>query len=145
MAVSEEYQTQLMAYLDGELTPEERQRFERILMATPELQQELEQFQRLQAIVQRVRIPEPKPELWDERARRAPEKICRIVGWVFFVLGCVIVALASEYLLWSANDIPWILKLGLTFIVGGLGVLLASVLYRRCQEGKTDRYKEIVR
>jgi len=145
MAVSEEYQTQLMAYLDGELTPEERQRFERILMATPELQQELAQFQRLQSIVQRVRIPEPKPELWDERARRTPEKIGRVVGWVLFVLGCVIVALASEYLLWSANDIPWILKLGLTLIVGGLGILVASVFYRRCQEGKTDRYKEIIR
>ena len=145
MAVSEEQKARLMAYLDGELAPEERQSFERVLMATPELQRELEQFQRLQSIVQRVRIPEPKPELWDERARRAPEKTCRVVGWIFFVVGSVIVALASEYLLWSANDIPWILKLGLTFIILGLGVLLASVVYRRCKEGKTDRYKELVR
>lgn len=145
MALPEEQQAQLMAYLDGELAPQERQAFERVLMESRPLQGELAQLQRLQSIVQRVRIPEPKPELWDEQPRLKSEKLWRVVGWVLFLAGTLMVALTSELLLWSTKNIPCSLKLGITFIVLGLGALLASVLLRRCKESKTDRYREIVR
>jgi len=145
MAVSEEQQIQLMAYLDGEMDARQRSEFEKILLDSPPLQQQLAQFQRLQGLMQNVRIPEPRLELWDEYSRKGGEKAFRLVGWLLFVAGALIVALGSEYLLWRSDEIPWILKAGITFMIAGLAVLLASVLSRRRCESKTDRYKEIIR
>jgi len=145
MVVPDEHGMQLMAYLDGEMSPDERVHFERVLMQTPELQEDLAQFRRLQSLVQRVRIPEPKPELWDECPRHIPQKLLRGIGWILFMLGAVLVAVTSEYLLWSSNGMPWGLKAGITLMVLGLGVLLGAVILRRRKESRTDRYKEIVR
>ena len=145
MDANEEQQIQLMAYLDGEMNPQERTQYERVLMQSPELQRRLAQFQKLQSIVRRVRIPEPKPELWDEFPRRNTEKWLHISGWVLFVVGALIVAIASQYFLWMTNDIPCCLKIGFSLLGAGLVLLLVSVHLRRRKEGKTDRYKEIVR
>jgi ferric-dicitrate binding protein FerR (iron transport regulator) len=145
MAVSEEQQIQLMAYLDGEMDARQRSEFERVLLDNPPLQQQLAQFQRLQGLVQQVRIPEPKLDLWDEYPRRGGEKAFRLLGWLLFLAGVLIVALGSEYLLWRSDEIPWILKAGITLMIAGLAVLLGSVLSRRGHESKTDRYKEILR
>lgn len=145
MAVSEERQIQLMAYLDGEMDARQRSEFEKVLLDSPQLQQQLAQFQRLQGLVQQVRIPEPKLELWDEYPRRRTEKSFRLFGWVIFLAGVLIIALGSEYLLWRSDEIPWILKIGITLMAAGLAVLLGTVLSRRHRESKTDRYKEIIR
>ena len=134
-----------MAYLDGEMDAAERSKFERVLLERPELQDELAQFQRLDSILQRVRIPEPKPELWDEFPRRNTDKVLRLVGWVLFVAGALLVGIASEYFLWTSNGIHWTLKLGITVLALGLLTLLGSVIQCRRREGKTDRYKEIIR
>ena len=112
----EEQKAQLMAYLDGEMDAEGRRSFEQVLMQSPELQRELEQFSRLKSVVARVRIPEPKPELWDEWPRRGPEQLFRIIGWVLFVAGAILFGATAEYLLWNASEIHWGLKLGATLL-----------------------------
>lgn len=135
----------LMAYLDGEMNGEERLQFEKTLLSDSELQRELAQFQRLKSLVQKVRIPQPKPELWDEYARRPGEKGFRFLGWALLLAGLVVVFGFIGYQLWSDSGIPWILKGGITLILAGAGLLLCGVIHRRCRESKTDRYKEILR
>lgn len=136
---------ELMAYLDGEMSPEERQRFEQVLLADTELRREAEEFQKIKSILGRVRIPEPKPEMWDERARKGAESAVRGIGWILLVLGVAVLAVTLVYLLWSDADAPFAVKLSLTLLITGFVVLLGSVAERRRRESKTDRYREIIR
>ncbi len=136
---------ELMAYMDGELAPGEREQFERTLMQSTELQQELAEMQQLKSIIGRVRIPEPKPELWDERPRPGLERWFRLVGWILFILGGLFLLGIGNVNLWQLNELHWSLKFAITLMEAGLVVLLVSVFFRRRKEFKTDRYKEIIR
>jgi ferric-dicitrate binding protein FerR (iron transport regulator) len=145
METRDENKIQMMAYLDGEMDSEQRREFETRLMASSELQKELRQFQKLQGLLQRVRVPEPKPELWDEWPRQKPEKYIRLCGWIMLILGALIFLGTGGYLLWADERIHLGMKTGLTLASTGIAVLLAGVIRRRRLECKTDRYKEILR
>lgn len=58
-----DHRSQLSAYLDGELTPEERAEIERALSSDPALRRELEELRALAADLARLPTPRPPPSL----------------------------------------------------------------------------------
>src|SRR5262245_17064315 len=60
------WQTWLTAYVDGELTDEERALVEALLARNPEARAEVEAQQHLKTVWERGRVPGPDANAWDD-------------------------------------------------------------------------------
>ena len=62
---NEDIRSLISGYLDGELTPEERDRVERLRQEDPAFREEFERMKRLVTATSEMRIEEPPQEEWD--------------------------------------------------------------------------------
>ena len=132
----------LMRYLDGELTPDERARVEAEISASTELQRDVTVFGRMKEDFRTMSFPESlnHQSIWGQVNRR----LTRPVGWTLLVSGLLTFASYGIYLfLISAVDL-WE-KLGSAAVVIGVLMLLGSVIYDRYREWLTDTYRDVQR
>ncbi|HEX42538.1 MAG TPA: hypothetical protein ENN81_10845, partial [Phycisphaerales bacterium] len=61
-----DYKDLMMGYLDDELTPEQRNRFEIHLSGCDSCRADLKQFRKLKAITDEVTLAEPEDRLWQD-------------------------------------------------------------------------------
>jgi hypothetical protein len=132
----------LMAYLDGELSPEQRQRVERGLSSSTELQRELAMYQAMKTDIQGLHFqaPHDRSSVWDQVNRR----LSRPIGWGLLIAGLVVWMTYGTYLFATSSVSRWE-KLGTGAVAIGVLMLLASVIYERVQELQTDPYRHVQR
>ena len=135
----------LSGLLDGELTPEQRTRLEAQIAASPALQREYENLQRLSVGTTRaLAAPTPPPERWDHFLDDVYNRIERRTGWGILVVGAA--ALVVYGIVLFVRE-PWagaLVKLLVATPVVGLGVLFLSVLRERIVARRHDRYSREV-
>jgi anti-sigma factor RsiW len=131
-----------MRYLDGELTPAERERVERAASQSSEIQRELTLFKAMKADLQDLSFtPAVRDKsVWGTVNRR----LTRPVGWIFLVIGVLAWSLYGAYV-YTTSPVDPLEKLATGAVVIGILLLLASVISDRYHEWLTDPYKDVQR
>lgn len=132
----------LMRYLDGEMSPEERARTEAELARSTELQRELALYESLKADIQGLSFHPVtyRASVWD----RVNARVNRPVGWGFLVVGLTMWLGYGSYVFATSSVSRW-QKLGTGGVAIGILVLLASVIWERLRDLETDPYRDVHR
>lgn len=132
----------LMRYLDGELTPEQRERVEERLERSTELQRELAVYRAMKSdLIDLTFTPvRTGTSVWSKVNRR----LGRPLGWVFLTVGTVVWAGHAAYL-FVTSSAAVVEKLATSAVVIGIILLLATVIFERYQESLTDPYRDVHR
>jgi anti-sigma factor RsiW len=133
---------QLMRYLDGELSADERARVDAELARSTELQRELAIYRAMQRDVQGLSFAPAAPgrSVWGDVNRR----LARPLGWMLFSSGITLWAAWGAWLFTTSAVNLWP-KLAVGAIVIGLLLLFGSVAYERWREWQTDPYRDVHR
>lgn len=131
----------LMRFLDGEVTPEERALVERHLETSSELRREVAIFRSMKEELQDLSFDARGGDsVWD----RIRSRITMPVGWVLSGSG---LAAWLGYGIWAFLWAPsgfW-MKLATAGVAIGILVLLAHVIWDRYKEYGTDPYRNVHR
>lgn len=132
----------LMRYLDGELSAEERERVEARLATSTELQRDLVVFRGMKEDMLGLSFS-VRPNgrtAWDAVNRR----LTRPLGWIVLITGAV---LWSVYAVWVyfASPAEMVEKLAAGGVGIGIVLLLASVIWEQYQRWLTDPYRDVHR
>ncbi len=131
----------LMRFLDGEVTPEERVAIEGRLEASSELRREFAIFRSIKEDFQDLSFaPQDGDSVWD----RIRSRITSPVGWALTTTGFLGWA---AYAAWSFVKSPSaiVVKLTTGAVVIGMLVLLAQVIWDRYREYGSDPYRNVHR
>jgi anti-sigma factor RsiW len=133
--------TELMQYIDGELTTQESARIEAHLATCTECSREVAIFGAMKAELRGLTSDAPPaPSVWNGVRRR----VVRPLGWLFLVGGVVAWLAMALHAFLTAPGAFWE-KLAAGSIWIGLLLLLLMVGMERYQDWKTDPYREIER
>ncbi len=145
----EEFERLMTAALDGELTPEERRRFDEALAADAARREEYEDLKKLKEVTSAMKFKSPKTEVWDRYWVDVYNRMERAIGWVLLSMGAVI--LLTYYLykvveeILRDPDLSTVVRVGAIALIAGLAVLLVSVIREKWFTRKNDPYKEVLR
>jgi len=145
MRDEQQLEQMLSAYLDGELTQADQQRVRVWLEDSGEARERFEQMRQIQQITASMSFVPPPDDRIDELTRRLSVQAPRSIGWVFLLLGVVVLAAFAAGQFWRAPDVPWPVKLGSGGVAGGFLFLLGSVARQRWLEHPHDRYRGVRR
>lgn len=147
--MSHDWHVRISGYLDGELTPEECNAFEREVERNPDLAREFEELRAMQEITAGMKLRELPDQIWERYWRDTYNRLERNVGWILLSLGVIILvtvglfALATT-LLQDAST-PWWIRLAIGAVCGGLAMLFVSVVRERLFMRKHDPYRKVQR
>lgn len=132
----------LMRYLDGEVTPEERRQIEEHMERSTELQRELAVYRAMKSDLQDLSFTPARvgTSVWSQVNRR----LARPLGWVFLTAG-VAVWLGYAGYLFVTSSAAVVEKLASSAVGIGIILLLATVIFERYQESLTDPYRDVQR
>ena len=139
--------TLLGAYVDGELTEDQRRGIEAHLRDCADCRNQYGEIIRLEEVIGSMRIKEPPEEAWKTYSESVYNRVERGIGWILLSIGAMIVIFFAGYNmvrgLIQDPTIPLIVKVGILAGLGGIAVLLVSVVRERLFVSKRERYKEI--
>jgi len=132
----------LMRYLDGELSPEERAQVESELSTSTELQREVAIYRALKADFQELSFhpADYRRSVWDH----VNAEVTRPVGWLLVVAGVAVWMTYGVYVFATSSVNPWE-KLATGAVAIGILMLFASVIWDRYREWDKDPYKDVYR
>jgi len=132
----------LMRYLDGEMSPEERARVDDELARSTELQRELAMFRSLKADFRDLTFhpAQYRESVWD----RVNDRVTRPIGWILVAIGATVWMSYGAYVFAASPTDPWE-KLATGAIAIGILMLLASVIWDRYREWQHDPYRDVQR
>jgi uncharacterized membrane protein len=145
----ERFNRLVMAAIDGELGPDEKEEFEHYVRSYPECRDEWEQFKKVKEVTKQMKLQNPPDEIWHSYWLNVYNRIERGLGWIFLSIGTIIVLVFAAYQfligLFGDANLPVIVKAGILLLVAGVIVLLISVARERFFARKSDPYKEVQR
>jgi anti-sigma factor RsiW len=139
----------MMAYLDDELSDDQRRAFEAHLASCPDCARDLEEFGKLKHMTDAVALAEPEDRVWEQYWGNVYNRIERGAGWALFSVAAIALLLYGGFRLIEAiiadPTVGLLMKIGLLALIGGLAVLFVSVLRERMYFWSRDRYKDVRR
>ncbi|MBD3222044.1 hypothetical protein GF314_12465 [bacterium] len=138
----------LSAYVDGELSAEDRATVESWLEMDERARAEVDRLVQMKAFTDHLALRPAPREAWDDFHGRVTTRRERSMGWILFWSGLGIVGFyvaARVVLALVALALPLIVRLGLLAVAIGLIVLLISAIRERFFVRKRDRYDDVVR
>lgn len=138
----------ISAYLDDELSPEERREFEERLARGEISARELEEMRATRNLTTGARPERFPDEIWDRYWDQTYPRLERNTGWIFLSLGAVMLLSIGAYRflvsLFTDSDSLWV-RLATAMVAVGLSLLFVSVLRERLFVRKHDPYREVKR
>jgi hypothetical protein len=135
------------AYLDGELGQEEREIVERHLEECSECRQAYREMGELGGVMGKMALREPPKEVWKVYTESVYNRLERGIGWILVSIGAMILLFYAGYDALKGlildPSVPLILKGGILCGLGGVVILLVSLIRERVFVNKRERYKEI--
>ena len=140
----------MMAYLDGELSSEDRERHQAHLADCQDCRRELDEFAKLKQELTTMKFKEPSDIELDHYWRSVYNRLERRIGWALFSAGSIILLCYGGYKLIEEivkdPNVSAVIKVGVIAAIFGAVILLVSSLRERLAVRKADRYsKEIQR
>lgn len=132
---------ELMRFLDGEATPEQRTAVEKSLAQSSELRREFAIFRAMKEELQELSFSSGQDgSVWGRIQRR----ITMPVGWLLVSVG---VAVWLGYGAWVLATAPGAVlpRLATGAVAIGVLVLLAHVIWERYQQYESDPYRDVYR
>ena len=140
-----EMRTLMTGYLDGELEPDEKARFEQYVEQHPEFKSEFKEMELLVGAASELEAETLPDEVWDTFLEDVYNRLERRTGWTLLILGATLLAFLGVY---GFIVIPWAttqVKLLAAIPLAGLFILFGSVLRERLFILKTDKYSRDVK
>ena len=141
----QEYSLLLMGYADGELDEGERPRIEEHLAGCPDCAAEVKRYEELTEMTRRVQFVEPTDVEWARFWDSVFNRLERGAGWIFVILGAILILSYGIYGLIVSPDISLLPKIAILTLGIGFALLFLSVLRGRLRVRKVDRYRRIQR
>jgi hypothetical protein len=142
---ADERQMRMMAYIDDELTPAERESFELELERDRALALEVVEYQSLAALSSAMRIREPTDQerrrFWARFYNRTEWRI----GWALLGLGMLGVLLSVAWEIWVTDRIPVHVKVAVGVTCVGFVLILWNVMRLKWKTDRFDRYRGVLR
>jgi len=139
----------MMAALDGEIDPGEREELERLVRGDPGLRDEWSRLSRLKEETTAMALRRPPEEVWERYWVGVYNRAERGVGWILFSVGAVVLI---SWGIWQAlrglladAGIPATVKLAILAVVVGAAVLIVSVVREKLFTWRRDPYKGVER
>ncbi len=135
-------------YFDGELTSDEKNEFDSLLL-DENLKNEFEEQKRVKEVLNKMKLKNPSAEVWDKYWLGVYNKVERGIAWIAISIGVLILIVygsieAVENFL-ADTQTPGIVKFGISaLVIGGL-ILLFSLIREKLFTGTRDKYKEVQR
>lgn len=140
-----ESQALMMAYVDDELTPEERTAFEDRLAEDPELAAEVASYQSLMGLTGSMAVMEPTDHeirrFWSRFYNRTEWRF----GWLLLSFGLLVSCGYGLYYLLVSETVHVLLKVAVLSIVLGGGTLIWNTLRLKLRTSRFDRYRGVLR
>lgn len=146
---SSRFQLLLVKAVDGELDKEEKVEFEQLLERVPSFKKEWEQHKKIKEVTQSMKLKSPPAEMWDSYWANVYNRLERGIAWILFSLGLAILLTYGAFHAVEAfladTSMVGIVKLAVVMLVGGLMLLVISVVREKIFLYSKDPYKEIQR
>ena len=137
----------ISSYYDEELDEEQKKLVERHLEECSECRKEFEEMGKFEEVMSRMALKKPPKEAWQMYWTSVYNRLERGIGWILFSIGAITLLFFGGYKLVEGiiqdASVPLILKIGILSVLGGLVVLLVSLLREQLFVRKRERYKEI--
>lgn len=137
----------ISSYYDGELDEEQKKQVESHLKECSECRKEFEEMGKFEEVMSQMALKKLPKEAWQMYWTSVYNRLERGIGWILFSIGAIILLFFGGYKLVEGiiqdASVPLILKIGILSVLGGLVVLLVSLLREQLFVRKRERYKEI--
>ncbi|MFQ6069531.1 MAG: anti-sigma factor family protein [Candidatus Aminicenantales bacterium] len=134
-------------YFEGELSERERELAEKHLRDCSQCAAEFEKMNKLEEVMMKVKLKGPPEEVWKTYWTSVYNRLERRVGWILLSIGAMILLFFGGYKMVEGivkdASTPLFLKVGILVFLGGIVVLLVSVLREQLFVRKRERYKEV--
>lgn len=144
------FKPMMMAYLDGELSPEEHTQYQAHLADCQACKRELDEFAKLKEELTMMKFKEPSDIELDHYWRSVYNRLERRIGWALFSAGSIILLCYGGYKLIEEivkdPTVSAVMKVGVVAAMFGAVILFVSSLRERLAVRKVDKYsKEVER
>ncbi len=137
----------ISSYHDGELDNKQRQQVEEHLNQCVECQKEHEEMGKLEEVMKKMQLRKPHKEMWEVYWTSIYNRLERRIGWIFLSIGAMILLFFGGYKavegIIQDTSTPLLLKIGILTLLGGVVILLVSLLREQIFVYKRERYKEV--
>jgi len=133
-----------MAYVDGELGPDERRELESRMANEPQLVRQVAEYKGLELIARQMAPKEPQDYEWERLARDPAQRSGTLLGFLALAVGLLGLAGWAVFQV-AVADIELVPKLLLGSAVGGFTLLFLVVLRARLRLLPTDPYTKVQR
>jgi predicted anti-sigma-YlaC factor YlaD len=137
----------ISSYHDGELDSSQREMIEKHLQQCEECRREYEEMGRFEEVMQKMQFKKPYKEVWESYWSTVYNRLERSLGWILLSIGGMILLFFGGYKavegIIQDSSTPLILKIGILTVLGGVVILLVSLLREQLFVQKRERYKEV--
>jgi anti-sigma factor RsiW len=145
----EQFKLTMMAYIDGELSDEQRALFEEHLETCESCRTELDSYQGLERELSEMTFADPTDQELETYWQGVYNRIERGAAWVLVSIGVIFLLSFGAFKLIesfiASGEVALALKIGVVCLIFGLVVLLVSVVRERLTICRTDRYSRDVK
>lgn len=137
----------ISSLIDNELDEQQKKIVEEHLRSCPECQKEFHALKKFEEVMNIMELKEPKKEVWQTYWRSVYNRLERRIGWILLSIGGMILLFFGGYKMVEGiiNDssTPLLMKAGILSLLGGVAVLLVSLLREQLFVRRRERYKEV--
>ena len=141
--VCERFQNEGMRLLDGELDPEEKDRYEEHVRSCDDCRRELKEMGRIVGLTNDLRLKPPDEEFWARYWDNLYHRLERGAGFLLLVAGIVVLSAFAVYEAITSPEFFTVKGLSIAVALLGLVVVFLSVARERFHESKSDPYKGV--
>lgn len=134
-----------MAYVDGELDPDERREFETRLAKEPALGREVTELRALDLMSRQMAAPEPADHEWERLSAEPLQRGGASLGFALILFGTLGLAVFACVHIARSDELHLLLKLFLLGTVAGVSLVFLTVLRGRLRTMPFDPYTRVKR
>ena len=137
----------ISSYHDKELTNGEKQMLEEHMEQCAECRKEFEEMGKFEEVMGKMQLKKPRKEMWEVYWNTVYNRLERRFGWILLSIGGMILLFFGGYKavegIIQDSSTPILLKVGILTVLGGVVILLVSLLREQLFVHKRERYKEV--